>query len=275
MIIDAHAHVYSPDETAYRPIENPRRPPAGTGGANHLRAAMRRAGVDKAVLVQNSSFYGWDNSFLRDTAAQSAGWAAGCCSLRPDHPHTPDILHALVHRSNVRAVRSAEAAEGRYDDPAVQRLYAAARDLGIVVNVLVAPELTDQLASVVSAFPEVPVVLDHCLDLKAGPALKPTLAKVIALARFPSIHAKLTFVPTGSAKDAPFRDMHDAVRRIVDAYGPDRCLWGSRFPTELWCPKTTYQAHLDLFRTELGLTPAEQAAILGGTAERLYFPRAA
>ena len=60
------------------------------------------------------------------------------------------------------------------------------------------------------------------------------------------------------------------LRRIVDAYGPHRCLWGSDFPTALWCPKVTYAEHLQVFREALGLTGAEQAAILGGTAVRLY-----
>jgi L-fuconolactonase len=113
-------------------------------------------------------------------------------------------------------------------------------------------------------------VLDHCLALSAGPALEATVAKVEALARFPNLHAKLTFLPTGSAEAYPFRDLHGACRRFVAAYGPQRCVWGSDYPTELWCPKTTYAGHLDLFRQELGLSPGEQEAILGETAARLY-----
>ena len=42
LIIDCHAHVYSDDEAAYPPIENPYRPPAGDGTVAHLRA--RNAG---------------------------------------------------------------------------------------------------------------------------------------------------------------------------------------------------------------------------------------
>jgi predicted TIM-barrel fold metal-dependent hydrolase len=47
-------------------------------------------------------------------------------------------------------------------------------------------------------------------------------------------------------------------------------VWGSDYPTELWCPKTTYAGHLNLFREQLGLSAGEQAAILGGTAVTLY-----
>ena len=118
---------------------------------------------------------------------------------------------------------------------------------------------------------ELPVVLDHCLSLKAGPDFDATVSKVVELARHPNLHAKLTFMPTGSAEEYPFRDMHDACKLFIEAFGPERCVWGSDFPVELWCPKVTYEQHLRIFRDHLGLTPDELAAVLGGTAERLWF----
>ena len=101
--------------------------------------------------------------------------------------------------------------------------------------------------------------------------MKPNYRRVIELASFPNLHAKLTFLPTGTREDFPFPDMHDACRRIIDAYGPDRCVWGSDYPTELWCPNVTYSQHLELFQQHLDLSESEQQAILGGTAERLWF----
>jgi predicted TIM-barrel fold metal-dependent hydrolase len=271
MIVDAHAHIYSPDEAAYPPIAQPYRPPAGTGSPEHLRREMQAAGVDRVLMVQTTTFYGWNNTFVRDTAAAARDWAAGVCTLDPNDPHSPDVLAAVVHRSNVRALRTyASGSGGRYDHPGNRRLFAAARRLGIAVNALLTVHAADDLAVLLGDYPNLPVVLDHCLALKAGPEYDATVAAVLDLARFPNLHAKLTFLPTGSAEDYPFRDLHAACRRFVDAYGPDRCVWGSDFPTELWCPKTTYTGHLRLFREELGLTPAEQAAILGATAARVY-----
>jgi len=45
MIIDTHAHIYSPDETAYPTIDDPYRPPAGTGDHDHLRAFQKELGL--------------------------------------------------------------------------------------------------------------------------------------------------------------------------------------------------------------------------------------
>src|SRR5919199_154931 len=137
MIVDTHAHIYSADEAAYPPIEQPYRPPDGTGTPERLRDVSRAAGVDRVMMVQTTTFYGWDNRFVRDTAARSRDWAAGVCTLNPDDPHSPDVLFALVTRANVRALRTyASGADGRYDHPGNRRLFDAARELGIVVNAL-------------------------------------------------------------------------------------------------------------------------------------------
>ena len=271
MIVDTHAHIYSRDEDAYPVIEKPYRPPAGAGTPERLREEMLAAGVDRAMLVQTTTFYGWDNSFVRDTAAVSRDWAVGVCTLNPDDPHSTDVLFALVERSNVRALRTyASGPERTSDTPGNRRLYAAARECGIVINALLNVKQADGLARVLADFPDVPVVLDHCLALYVQRDYEATVRAVLDLARFPHLRAKLTFLPTGSAEEYPFKDLHAACRQFVDAYGPDRCVWGSDYPTELWCPKTTYAGHLDLFRQELGLSAAEQAAILGETAARLY-----
>ena len=68
--------------------------------------------------------------------------------------------------------------------------------------------------------------------------------------------------------------MHDACHRIIDAYGPDRCLWGSAFPCELWCPQDDLRpADPRSSATAWAWTPRARDAILGQTAHRLYFER--
>jgi predicted TIM-barrel fold metal-dependent hydrolase len=271
VIVDTHAHIYSPDEVVYPPIDKPYRPPEGKGTPERLRVVSREAGVDRVMMVQTTTFYGWDNRFVRDTAAASSDWAVGVCTLNPDDPHSPDVLSALATRANVRALRTyANGPNRAYDHPGNRRLFDAAQELGIVVNALLTAPAAGDLAQVLRDYPDLPFVLDHCLALRAGPTYAETVAAVLDLARFPNLRAKLSFLPTGSDEEYPFRDMHPACRQFVNAYGPDRCVWGSDFPTELWCPKVTYAGHLQLFQQELGLSAAEQEAILGATAQRLY-----
>lgn len=271
MVIDTHAHIYSKDEKIYSPVDDPLRPPRGTGSLEHLWNDMKDIGVDRAVLIQTSSFYSWNNRFICDAATEARDWAVGVCTLDPDAPHSRDVLYALVSRSNIRGLRSVPGADGGYDCPGVRNLWAEATQLGIVVNSLVPLELADELASLLDVHPDLPVVLDHCLSLRVGNKYPATVDKVVELAQYPNLHAKLTFLPTGTSEEYPFQDMYESCMRIIDAYGPERCVWGSNFPTELWCPKVTYGGHLRLFEDHLGLNPVERDTILGGTAERLWF----
>ena len=67
LVIDCHAHIYSPDEGKYPPIQNPNRPPQEKGTIQHLKDEMRKAGVRYVTAVQTSSFYRWDNRFTVDS----------------------------------------------------------------------------------------------------------------------------------------------------------------------------------------------------------------
>jgi len=273
MIIDCHAHIYGEDEQKYPTIEKPYRPPPGTGIVAHLKREMNAAGVRHVTAIQTSTYYGWDNRFTADTARDNKGTMVGVVTLDPDDPQSPDMLEKYVEQFNVRGMRSYPAKSGRLDESGVERLWATAERLGIVINVLVNRDKRGEVEQLVERHPRLSVVIDHCLNLKAGPMLEPTLKDMLALARLPNTHAKLTFIPTGSAGPFPCRDMHDACRAVVDAFGPHRCVWGSDFPCQLWCPKVTYAQHLQIFTKVLGFDEAAKKAILGETAQRLWFRR--
>jgi len=276
LIVDAHPHIYAPDEKRFPTIETPLRPPPGSGTVEKLRQEMKAAGVAKAVVIQTSSFYRWDNRFILDTVVANRQWCTGVVTLDPDAPHSADILYAAVHKYGVRGLRSVAAADGNFDHPGVRRLWQEARSLGIVVNALSdKPEVAPQLAKLLQEFSSLPVVLDHCLSLTAGEKYEAKLKASLDLAKHRNLHAKLTFIPMGSAQEYPFKDMWDAAKRVIAAYGPNRCLWGSDFPLPLWAPKCTYAQHVRIFTHELGLSTAEQEAILGKTASKLWFKEGA
>ncbi|MBM4074448.1 MAG: amidohydrolase, partial [Planctomycetes bacterium] len=121
--------------------------------------------------------------------------------------------------------------------------------------------------------PKLPIVIDHCLNLAAGKEHDAVLSDMLALSKIPNLHAKLSYLVTGSAEEYPFRDMHPSCKQIIQAFGPDRCIWGSDFPCELWCLKATYQQHLQVFTKELGLDEETKQKILGTTPKRLWFPQ--
>ncbi|MBC7238024.1 MAG: amidohydrolase [Chloroflexi bacterium] len=271
---DTHAHIYSPDEKRYPMIPRPLRPPAGTGTIEHLRREMAANGIERVVAIHTSTAYEWDNRFISDSARANAPWMVGVCTLNPDDPASPELLRRYVADYNVRGMRSVPGApnRSRLDHPGVDALWSMAEELGIVINVLIHVDLADQLEVMLRRHPELPVVLDHCMYPKAVDGLQgETLQRCLALSRYPNLYAKLTWLVDSSAQEYPFEDTYPLLRAVIDAYGPERCIWGSDFPTELWTPKATYTQAFRCFAQELGLTEAEKEAILSTTPGRLWF----
>ena len=275
LVIDCHAHVYSEDEKAYPAMEKPFRPPTGKGTVSHLLGEMRASRVSFATAIQTTTFYNWDNRFLAETSKRHSHVLAGVCTLDPGDTTSPRTLEDLVRESNVRGLRSYSAKSGLFDDPGVDALWATAERIGIVLCVRANLDKADEIEKLARRHANLRVVIDHCLYLKAGAQLEPMLKALERLARLPTLHAKLAFIPTGTAEAYPCRDMHDPCRRVIAAFGPERCVWGSNFPCELWNPKVTYAQHLAIFTRELGLGAEAKAAILGETARRLWFSRPA
>ena len=273
-ITDCHAHIYSNDTQRYPMISEPLRPPQGTGTVEHLRREMAANGVARVVAIHTTTAYGVDNSFLAETARANAPWMVGVCTLNPDDPASPDLLERYVREYNVRGMRSVPAKTGDkiMDHPGVDALWSRAEALGIPVNPLIRLSLADQLEALLQRHPGLRVVLDHCMYPRGKDGLTgETIRRVLALASYPNLYAKLTWLVDSSDADYPFADTYPLLRAVIDAYGPERCLWGSDFPCELWIPRATYAQHLDLFRNALGLSASEEQAILADTPGRLWF----
>ena len=271
LIIDTHAHIYAEDDVQYPPIQKPIRPPGNSGSVRKLEGLAKENGVAGVCIVQPGTFYRWDNRFICDVSKAHPKNMAGVCTLDADDAKSPALLNGYVTDYGVRGLRSYAASDGHLDHPGIQALWRKAEQLGIVVSVFVDKEKTDEFARMLEKFPHLPVVIDHCFIPKSSPDLNNALADVIRLAKFSNAYAKLSFLPLGSVDEYPFRDMHEPCKRIIAAYGPERCVWGSNFPCELWTPKSTYAQNLRLFTHELGLANAVKESILGRTAEALWF----
>jgi predicted TIM-barrel fold metal-dependent hydrolase len=274
LIIDVHAHICSPDERRYQPKSKPLRVPGNRGSVEDLRAVMRANGVSAVRAIQTVSFYGYDNRYLCDAGKMHKGWLAGVCTLDPDDPHSPGLLRQFVTDFGVRSLRSVPSpSRNTFDDAGVRALWKVAVDAGISVDIfLMRAELVASATKLLGDFPSLTVGFCHCMDLKPGPALESSLKIVCELARFKNLYAKVDFIGTGTQVSYPCADLHAAALRVIDAYGPERCVWGSCFPNELWTPKVSYAEHLRIFTEALPLKDAARRWVLGETARKIWFP---
>jgi L-fuconolactonase len=272
MIIDAHTHIFSPDTRSYPLADvNASYRPETDGSARLLRQQMEVAGVDRAFTI-TAGFYGWDNQSVIDALPDNAEWLAAGVLVDPVSHDAPRALESHV-RSGACGLRIQRHLFYHHplDDPRSTPLWAKAAELDLTVDINATQAEYGAVEKRVRQFPQTRFVLDHCGYVSA--ALRPrqnTVEAVLALARYPNVYAKLTFLPLASQAAYPFRDVHWMVRDVVDAFGPQRCLFGSNFPTAQYSPQTTYAQTVELFCEAIELAQEERQWILGGTASLLW-----
>jgi L-fuconolactonase len=127
-------------------------------------------------------------------------------------------------------------------------LWPAAERHAIPLMVL-APGSLESIGRIAERHPALRVVIDHAgLHVRGkAPRVLEDLPAVCALAKHPNVAVKASGLPALSAQPYPFRDLHDAVRRLFDAFGPRRTFWG----TDLSRMPCTYRECIDLFTKEL------------------------
>ena len=274
LIIDCHAHITSPDEERYPPKDNPLRIPGGKGSLDDLRKESLANGVSAVRAVHTVSFYAYDNRYLCDAAKLNPDWVSGVCTLEPDDPHSPGLLEQFVREYGVKTLRSTPGnSRTTFDHEGVRKLWKTAADSGATVDIfLMNLSWVESAEKLLGEFPDLIVGFDHCMDLKPGPLYEKTLSEVLRLSKHKNLYAKVDFISTGTEIGFPGSDLHEAVLKIIDAYGPERCVWGSNFPNALWTPKVTYPEHLRIFTEALPLSDDARAQVLGETARRIWFP---
>ena len=271
-IIDAHPHIYSSDRQKYPTIDdawNPGEPAT----VEDLKVKMDDAFVAKAVFIQTSTFYAHDNRYVMDSVRQHSEWATGVVTLSPDDSQHVEVLENAVANYSVRGLRGTSDQNGEIGSPNVRRLWSKARDLGITVNCMVMDDLERlyEIELMARQLDDLNIVIDHCFMLNTIRKTEETLQSLERLSNLPNVNAKLTSGTHGSARIYPHEDMHTPLKRVIEAFTPQRCVWGSNFPNALWSKGTTYAQNLSLFTDEIGLSQTDKEAILGKTSERLWF----
>ena len=272
MIIDAHSHPVTMDCERY-PLADPDASyrPATDGSMSLLKKQMDAAGVDKAFTI-SAGFYGWDNSYAMDELQGREDWLAVGVLVDPASAAGPDDLERLVAAGagGLRIQRHLFYHQA-LDDPVSTPLWSKAGELGLTVDINASQTEYGAVENRVRESPQTKFVLDHCGYV--ADTLSPdvnTVGPVLDLARYKNAYAKLTFLPSASDEEYPFRDVHWMVRELVDAFGPERCLFGSNFPQLMYSPQTSYAQTVGLFAEAIELSAEERAWIMGGTAEKLW-----
>lgn len=272
LTIDAQVHAYERNHEGRPWVGTLQGPPEVTG--DQMVAAMDEVGVDGAILVSPFSLYGFDASYALQVHAEHPGRFGLVKPVDPSDPAVAETVAEWAGTPGTVGVRimlnrnvSADPA-----DPGIKRVLEAAARHSLPVNLLAWGRL-DQVRELAAANPETQLVLDHLglqQPFEPPPPAEPfaDLPKVLALAAFSNLAIKITGACTLSHDAFPYPDLWDPLARIFDAFGLERCLWGTDWTRAV--ALLTYAQGVEAFRVTDRLSDSDRATLMGGTATRVY-----
>jgi predicted TIM-barrel fold metal-dependent hydrolase len=279
-VVDTHMHVWSDGKGRF-PYAHPYRPgevPKAAGTVEMLLDDMDQNGVTHAILVQ-MIHHGWDNGYLARCIKDHPKRLRAHGLIDPTDPKVADRLEYWVKEHGLAGMRfSPMYYKGRDDwmtSAAHRAAWKKAAELGAVFNFFISTRQLPRLEIMVRAFPDVPVIIDHLsqIDLKADDP-EPELARLLALSRYPRVYVKVSELTSVSKSGKyPFADAYPWVKRVYEAFGPDRLLWGTGYPGAARAAygRPTLRQELVLVREKIPFFSAEDRdKILGRNAARLW-----
>ncbi len=271
LTIDAQVHAYERNHPG-RPWVGHLHGPAEVTGDNMV-AAMDAVGVDGALLVSPFAMYGYDGSYALEVQKAHPTRFGLIKPVDPADPKVADVIadwKASKGTVGVRIMLNRVSEDPA--DPGINRILSTAARHGLPVNLLVWGRL-DQVRQLAARHPETSIVIDHLglpqpFEPPAPAAPFAELPKVLALAAHDNVTIKISGACTLSQQAFPYKDIWDPLWRIFDAFGLDRCMWGTDWTRAI--ALLTYKQGVEAFRVTDRLSDSERATLMGATLARVY-----
>jgi L-fuconolactonase len=272
-IIDAQLHAYERDHPG-RPWHAALTGPPEATGAQTV-SVLEAAGVDGAILVSAFRMYRYDASYAVEVRNRYPGRFALVKPVDPANPAVADVIAEWKRTPGAVGVRMLLVRSGLAEDsadPGLNRVLKEAARLSLQVNLHIAGRL-DQGIDLIRRNPDTQIVVDHLGLVQPHVPPKPKepwaeLPKVLTLAKLPHVAIKITGACTLSLEPFPYNDIWDPVARMIDAFGIDRCLWGTDWTRAV--NFLTYAQGVDAFRVTNRISDTDKAKLMGGNVTRIY-----
>lgn len=258
-LLDTHAHLISDDWCSYPPrafghgLPVPE-PTQFTVTAEALIEMMDANGVTISCVVQRGHIYGYDNSYIIDSAAKYPDRLYPVVILDTQDPDTPEIYRDMVLRGRASGFRMANSRPWILDtawmsSPAAMKVWDVCAELGTPMNLIFfynqLSYLHPLLHLIAGKYPELPIILDHAampygmsqyevafVEESGGKIIMPPppdygISNTIGIFKdVPNVNFKITEINMERLVKAGAHTA-DFIRRMVDYFGEDRLIWGS------------------------------------------------
>jgi predicted TIM-barrel fold metal-dependent hydrolase len=256
VIVDSHPHILAEDTVKY-PID----PIGGVRSTwsvgvsftvEELLAHMDEAQVAAATIVQASTVYGNDNSYVADSVSRYPERFIGVGGIDPRLPDALTRLDYWVRNRGLAGMRifaggSTFGGAAWLDDPALNAFWDLATSLKVPLHLQVRFEDTARAGAIAAAHPNLPIV-----------------------ARYPNVLLKVTNLNLEAAV-TPRSTPQALIAALIGVFGARRIMWGSNFPNTRPSGEAPYAALVDEAQSALRECSLEERNwILAGTACACY-----
>ncbi len=265
-MIDCHCHVIDPARFPFQPDTRYRPTGQEIAPVDQLLRVMDLQGVSHAVIVATNSGYGTDLSPVLDALAQGQGRFRGIA-----------VVELHVTRAELARLKSAGFVGVAFNTP----FHGTAHYAGAAALVQTLAELdmlldiqvrNDELLALMPLIEgsSVRLVVDHCGRPDPARGLdQPGFQALLALGRTGRAHVKLSGFSQFTTTRYPYPDTHPFVAALLQAFTPNRCVWGSDWPFLRAPERIEYGPLLSLIH-DLIPGEADRRRVLWDTPARLF-----
>ena len=274
--LDIHPHIVTTDTAKYprgplgdnQSIWSQERPTT----IDQLLVAMDKASIAMSAIVQASTCYGFDNSYVADAVAKHPDRFTGVFSVDMLAENAAERIRYWVSRklTGLRLFTAGSTMKGQADwlaDPKTFAGWDVATEAGIPVCVQMRAAGMPMLKVLLDRYPKTKIIIDHFLNLplEVGPPY-PEIDTLLRLAAFPNIYLKYTPVILNAAKKGNATP-ETFFPRVLSEFGATRIAWGSNFPANAG---TLKQLLKDSEAAMSFATETDREWIFQRTSESLY-----
>lgn len=273
MIADSQVHLWG-DETPDRPWipggqERLRHMGHLTSlGPDFLLSKMDEAGIDRAVIVPPT----WDRDRI-DVALQAWRRFPDRFRIMTRIPvNKPEEAKAMLRSlrsepavAGVRLTFSFEVERDWIHDGTADWFWPYAEEHDIPVMMLI-PHHKDKVARIAEKHPGLRIAIDHMgiLGNTTDDRIAPFIQDTALLARYPNVAVKISNIPSFSTEKYPFHNVMPYVKQLVEAFGAQRCFWGTDLSRQLGKYGVDYKDGVALVTEHMPfLSERDKALVLG------------
>ncbi len=230
MIVDAQAHLWKASAPDY-PWDagvTPQLPEPFT--YERALALMDAAGIDRVVIVPPG--LNDVNTYALEAAAKHPTRFRVMGRIPIEDPKSAALLPKWKEQPGMVGVRLT------FNNPKHLALltsggadwfWPAAEKAGLPVMFLAFGRV-NLFGPIAEKHPGLQLIIDHMgvsqAIAKEGKTAE-AIGQAVALAKYPNVSVKLSNLPNASLEPYPFKDLNEPIKRLFDAYGPQRCYWGT------------------------------------------------